>query len=314
DDRLNEVTSAEIMDRLLEKCLKKTENKLRDALGCFYNLCQGENVSDLPLTPENVPFVNYVFHRFIIEVPEEALAMFDLDRDDRHNDKRLNYDWKKAGEKSGFKHIPLLEATLNKFKNKIYRIDPLLFMALMRRESTFNPLAISPVGAAGLTQIMPKTAKNLGMKNIYMPDYLQQAARLVRRKRKTRKEAIAILFQINENNKPHYASRARALMQKSLRLGKKSRRLFTRYKKELLQKRTDERLQPAQAIEYGLRYFARLMQKQGGDISLALASYNAGPHRVRKFQGIPPYAETVHFRNQVLKSYRNYQRKAMGSI
>ncbi len=152
------------------------------------------------------------------------------------------------------------------------------------------------------------------MRNIYSPAYLRQAVTLVRQDRKTREEAITILFQVNENNKLHYASRARALMQKSLSLGKKSRRLFTLYKKELLRERTDDRLQPAQAIEYGLKYFARLMKKQRGDISLALASYNAGPHRVRKFQGIPPYAETVHFRNQVLKSYRNYLRKAMGGI
>jgi len=53
-----------------------------------------------------------------------------------------------------------------------------------------------------------------------------------------------------------------------------------------------------------------LMKKQKGDISLALASYNAGPHRVREFNGIPPYEETVHFRNRVLQYYREYLRKA----
>jgi soluble lytic murein transglycosylase-like protein len=52
------------------------------------------------------------------------------------------------------------------------------------------------------------------------------------------------------------------------------------------------------------------MKEHEGDISLALASYNAGPHRVREYQGIPPFAETVLFRNKVLEYYREYLRKA----
>ena len=51
------------------------------------------------------------------------------------------------------------------------------------------------------------------------------------------------------------------------------------------------------------------MKMQKGDISLALASYNAGPHRVKEYNGLPPYAETVTFRNTVLKFYREYVNK-----
>lgn len=42
-------------------------------------------------------------------------------------------------------------------------IDPDLFDALVARESAYNPRARSSVGALGLTQLMPATAKELGV-------------------------------------------------------------------------------------------------------------------------------------------------------
>jgi len=50
------------------------------------------------------------------------------------------------------------------------------------------------------------------------------------------------------------------------------------------------------------------MRTHKENISLALASYNAGPSRVKQHKGIPPFSETVHFRNKVLDIYRDYLR------
>jgi len=311
DDRLNRDVSVKVMATLLKESIQKTENHLRDALGHFYNICIGVSKKNAMLTPENVSFVNWVFNQFLGQAPEKALNMFDLDRDKGYKNSNLPYNWKDVVGKKASQYIPLMEAAFKKSENKTYAIDPLLFMALMRRESSFNPLAVSHVGAAGLTQIMPKTARDLGMRNIYMPEYFSEAMSFRERERKTRAQAMTELFQIDEKNRLHHATRARELMQKSLVFGRKKERLFARYREELLQKRADDRLQPAQAIEYGLKCFARLMRDQKGDISLALASYNAGAHRVEEFKGIPPYKETVRFRNKVLRYYREYLKKSM---
>jgi soluble lytic murein transglycosylase-like protein len=59
---------------------------------------------------------------------------------------------------------------------------------------------------------------------------------------------------------------------------------------------------PLQNIEGGVTYLGSLLSQFGGDVSLALAAYNAGPGNVAKYGGIPPFPETQNYVAKILAS------------
>ncbi len=64
---------------------------------------------------------------------------------------------------------------------------------------------------------------------------------------------------------------------------------------------------PRDNVEGGVKYLRFLLDTFRGDVSLALAAYNAGLSKVARYGGIPPYAETRTYVNRVLSYMQSYQ-------
>ena len=109
-----------------------------------------------------------------------------------------------------------------------HRLDSRLVEAVVVVESGGNPRAVSPKGAQGLMQLMPRRSSLLGVKNPFDPE---------------------------------------------------------------------------QNMDGGVRHLRDLLQLFGGDVTLAVAAYNAGADAVRAHRGVPPYPETQEYVRRINALY-----------
>jgi soluble lytic murein transglycosylase-like protein len=61
---------------------------------------------------------------------------------------------------------------------------------------------------------------------------------------------------------------------------------------------------PAQNVDAGTRYLRDLLEKYNYGLRHALAAYNAGPGAVDKYNGVPPYRETIDYISRIEKKLK----------
>lgn len=71
---------------------------------------------------------------------------------------------------------------------------------------------------------------------------------------------------------------------------------------------------PAENVDGGVRYLRELLVQYNGDVAKALAAYNAGPHRVQQYAGVPPYRETHAYVARIINDYNRKKAAEMKRV
>lgn len=195
-------------------------------------------------------------------------------------------------------------------------VDPLLVLALIKHESAFRRGAISYVGAAGPMQFIPSTARNMSLEPVFTNEAYDKGTEIHGDAYGHLSEAVSLM-------KDGHYERMKPNVTEWKTLSTRSEVLLNAYEQTLRQrtegkspeelKSIDQRFVPSLAVPAGVRYLSRMLSARDGDIREALSAYNAGPGNVNRYNGIPPFNQTVNYQNRIINTYQHYRQLALTS-
>lgn len=247
--------------------------------------------------------------RFKPNEPETIGSEFFIFKEapDYKNLEAITKDYPKAKN-----YIPIVQEAIEANKD-VFPLDAVLVLGKIKAESGFERFAISRVGAAGPSQLMPSTAQGYKLK-VYYPDYLKQAEILNKEANELYKRAISLF-----TSKEFELAKITYLDYEKKR--KKADSLFSYYKKDLLSKvkgkpdsiikEIDERFILDKAIQIGANYLALMFRKFEGDVRMGISAYNCGPEPVSKVKGIPYIKETIYYQNEIINFWKKYHKMCL---
>ena len=70
---------------------------------------------------------------------------------------------------------------------------------------------------------------------------------------------------------------------------------------------------PEQNVEAGTKYLRYLIERFEGNVTHAIAAYNAGPINVEEYGGVPPFSETRRYVNKIYSLYKGARKLNLGA-
>jgi soluble lytic murein transglycosylase-like protein len=176
---------------------------------------------------------------------------------------------------------PTTQVASQPLANKPFVSKPLATALVTAQPVTPNKLAAAPVNPATASFDLDQVVREASNKNRLDPDFVRS------------------VISAESNFKVHAVSKKGALG------------LMQLMPSTAAQLGVADPFDPKANVEAGAAHLSALLDRYNNDPIKALAAYNAGAHRVKQYNGVPPYHETRAYISKIVRDFNAKKRAQM---